>query len=63
MTTVRIRPLQRFDYEETSDPLVTTNPPCVPVTWMNLTTGELFICTDNTIDSNVWVGQIETDVP
>lgn len=63
MTTVRLNPTSRFDYEAASNPLVTTNPPCVPVTWFNSMQGELFICIDNTPDSNVWVGQSGTEVP
>lgn len=51
-----------FDYEDVVDPAVTVNPPTIPVTWANTGSGELFICTDNTPDANVWVGQLGTTV-
>ena len=47
----------RFDYEVSgNDPLVTTNPPQVGDSWVNTTTGEIFVCIDATIDDNVWKG-------
>ncbi len=47
----------RFDYEvSNSNPLVTTNPPQVGDSWVNTTTGEIFICIDATADENVWKG-------
>jgi hypothetical protein len=46
----------RFDYEASSNPLVTTNPPQVGDSWVNTTTGEIFVCIDATSDDNVWKG-------
>ena len=40
--------------ETTSDPLLTSNPSSVGHMWLNTTTGELFCCTDNTTNNNVW---------
>lgn len=45
-----------FDYALPSDPLATTNPILEGATWVNKATGEIFVCTDNTPNSNVWVG-------
>jgi hypothetical protein len=53
--TVRILPNKGFDYINTGNPSTTTNPPVALVTWLNATTGVLFICTDNTTNANVWV--------
>jgi len=39
-----------------------TNPPTIPYMWTNSTTGEVFICIDNTKDRNVWVGQTQTSI-
>ena len=40
--------------ETTSDPLLNSNPSNVGHMWLNTTTGELFCCTDNTANNNVW---------
>jgi len=53
-----LRPFNNFDYTSYDNPAVDTNPPSVAMTWCNLTTGEVFVCTDNAIDSNIWVGSI-----
>lgn len=37
-----------------------SNPPYVPYLWVNTDTGETFICTDNTVNANVWVGHGES---
>jgi hypothetical protein len=42
------------NYELPSNPTATVNPVRIPVTWLNTTTGNIFICTDNTTDANVW---------
>ena len=63
MRYYRAKTTSSWDYDEATDPLVTTNPITMPVTWVNKTSGELFVCIDNTPDSNVWVGQAGTDVP
>jgi hypothetical protein len=52
----------RFDYVNTGDPAVDTNPQSVGATWLNLTTGEEFVCIDNLADSNYWVGSLSTVV-
>ncbi len=48
-----------FDYTETTNPTITTNSD-LPATWINSTTGEIFVCTDNTTDDNYWVGTAGT---
>ena len=40
----------------TSDPVITTNPSTgVGTTWINKSSGEMFVCTDATAGENVWV--------
>ena len=39
----------------TSDPAITTNPSAVGHIWFNKTTGNIFTCTRNTTDQNVWI--------
>lgn len=55
-------PASGFDYTETTNPFITTNPTAVGATWINTTSGEIFVCTDATTDANVWVGQMGTTV-
>jgi len=43
------------------DPSISENQP-LGTEWKNTTTGELFVCTDNTENKNVWVGQLGTVV-
>ena len=38
-----------------SDPAINTNPAAVGHTWLNKTSGEMFVCTTATTDANVWV--------
>ena len=45
-----------FDYISASSPVVTTNPSSVGSTWINTTSGEIFVATDITSDENVWQG-------
>ena len=45
-----------FDYINTADPLVTTNPTSLGATWLNTTSGEIFVCTGISTDDNVWRG-------
>lgn len=52
----------KWDYWQTSDPLVTTNPSHLFMVWMNLSTGEKFTCIDNTVGANVWEGNLGTTV-
>jgi hypothetical protein len=48
--------------ESASDPAYNTNPEDVGSEWHNTTTGEIFICNDNTTDNNLWVGQKGTRI-
>jgi hypothetical protein len=45
-----------FDYSQAGDPATDTNPAGVGASWINETSGEIFVCTDNTAGSNVWEG-------
>ena len=54
----RIRPFGGFDYVQAGDPTIDVNPNMVGVSWLNITSGELFICTDVSTDSNIWKGQL-----
>jgi hypothetical protein len=45
-----------YNRVELRNPTYNDNPPTVPYIWLNGLTGELFSCTDNTTDLNVWVG-------
>jgi len=53
-----LRPFNNFDYTSYDNPAVDTNPPSVAMTWCNLTTGEVFICTDNAVDDNTWINSL-----
>lgn len=45
-----------FDFVDTVDPAIDTNPSSNGAIWKNNTTGEIFVCIDNTTDENIWVG-------
>ena len=45
-----------------SNPTRIENPKFTGKEFINTTTGEIFICTDNTTDLNVWSGQLGTDI-
>ena len=51
-----------INYTEATDPLVTTNPPAVGVTWANTTSGEIFQCIGKTTNANHWIGTAGTEV-
>lgn len=46
----------------TSDPSQYVNPAFIGACWHNTTTGEQFVCIDNTADANIWRGQMGTTV-
>ena len=50
----------QFDYVSKGNPTIDVNPRKQYATWMNITTGELFVCTKNTIDANSWRGSYKT---
>lgn len=52
----------RFDYLGTDIPTKFLNPPRPYMNYLNTLTGEVFFCSDNSIDSNVWKGQLGTEV-
>ena len=47
---------------KTTNPSITINPASIGYTWKNIVTGEVFICTDNTLNKNKWIGQLGTAV-
>jgi uncharacterized protein (DUF1778 family) len=51
-----------FDYKVDANPATDTNPTKERAVWLNSATAELFVCTDNTADANVWVGNKGTRV-
>lgn len=46
----------QFDYIQKGNPTIDVNPRTLYATWLNLETGELFICINNRSEENVWVG-------
>jgi hypothetical protein len=50
------------NYQAHSNPSIATNPNIVPVTWLNLDTGEIFTCIDGEKDLNKWVGSRGTSI-
>lgn len=57
-----VRPFNGFDYVYASNPTLTVNPPMVGMTWINSTTGEIFVCKREAKDDNIWIGQRGTVV-
>ena len=51
-----------FDYTSGSSPVITTNPSSLGATWINTTSGEIFVAIDITADSNEWLGTAGTEV-
>jgi hypothetical protein len=51
-----------FDYTSGSSPVVTTNPSSLGATWINTTSGEIFVCNDITTGENNWLGTAGTEV-
>jgi len=43
-------------YRDDNNPTIDVNPPQKGVLWVNTTTGEIFVCLDNTPNKNVWKG-------
>lgn len=46
--------LDNFDYIVVGVPTTSINPTILYATYLNVTTGEVCVCTDNTTDANVW---------
>lgn len=55
--TLRILPNKGFDYVNSGSPSTTVNPRLPFATWLDTSTGKIFVCTDNTLNANVWVDQ------
>ena len=53
----------QFDYVQTGNPTIDVNPRRLHATWLNITTGELFVCIGSNTDLNVWRGQAGTQIP
>lgn len=54
--------IHNYGHIEASDPTVSVNDESLYERWLNLTTGEVFVCIDNTVDDNHWVGNQGTEV-
>jgi len=48
------------NYISTSNPTIDVNPHILNMTWLNSVSGEIFVCTDNTIGANSWIGAFRT---
>lgn len=53
----------KWDYVQAANPTVSINPSQLYAKWLNNSSGEEFVCIDNTPGSNVWEGQMGTSVP
>lgn len=51
-----------YDRHEMTSPTTNVNPEEYPTSWVNTLTGERFVCIDNTVDANVWVGNLGTTI-
>jgi len=49
--------IKAFDYTETTKPTPKTNPNKKYATWLDLSTGVIWVCVDNTKDKNKWVSE------
>ena len=45
-----------FDYINSGNPTISVNPDRIGITWVSMASGEIFVCVDNTIDFNAWIG-------
>ena len=52
----------KFDYVSSEKPTINLNPTKDNAVALDTTTGEIFICIDNTVDENIWIGQLGTKV-
>lgn len=63
MDNMRILPAgSGFDYVNSGPPTAVVNPNRPFVTWLDMSTGEIFVCKDATSGANVWVGQLGTSI-
>lgn len=58
----RIRPFGGFDYVQSGNPTIDVNPGFEGALWLNMYTGEVFICNYMVTNDNFWVGQLGTTV-
>jgi len=56
----QVRPFAGFDYVQNGIPAFDVNPGRLGATWVNLLTGEIFICVQANTDDNIWVGQFKS---
>ena len=62
LTNLDLSSLNGFNYTSGSSPVVTTNPSSLGATWINTTSGEIFVCHDITTGENNWLGTAGTEV-
>jgi hypothetical protein len=60
MTTFNVNPFSRYDYVQAGNPATDTDPIIPYPCWLNVTTGEEFVCIDSTINDNAWRGSLGT---
>ena len=51
-----------FDYTSPNNPTTDVNPSKDYATWLNTSSGEVFVCIDRTPNQNRWKGQLGTDI-
>lgn len=51
-----------YGHIEASNPTASVNDEILYERWLNSATGEVFVCIDNTVDANVWVGNQGTTI-
>ena len=52
-----VKPFGGFDYVFPNDPDLSVNPGYTGKTWLNSSTGLIYVCVDATEDLNIWVSQ------
>jgi hypothetical protein len=57
-----INNIKSFDYSSDTNPTVKTNPNETGATWINKTSGEIFVCIDNYTNDNIWKGTSGTSI-
>jgi hypothetical protein len=57
-----INNIKSFDYSSDTNPTAKTNPNETGATWINKTSGEIFVCIDNYTNDNIWKGTNDTSI-
>lgn len=54
--------MDRYDYVSPENPTIDVDPSTLYTTWLNVSTGELFVCRSNEVGLNMWIGQLGTTI-